>query len=140
MKKLFAWLLFLSLVMVGCSLKHSNPLDPEGHDITIPPTITGLTLNASAAGQQNKWVEVRWTRIKTSNTVKKYYIYQGLAYNSKYTKVQEVINPPASDTTSTLMWRDSNVIAREYFYKISSVNEQGLEGTLSPWRWVSVPQ
>jgi len=126
-----AYLIILSAVLVlsGCSLDRSNPLDPNANDIQVPPSITGLLLASNVAGTVN----IKCDRYAD---VSKYKIYRSLSYDGSYLMIAEVIQPGQNTKPEYV---DENVQPNGYYYyKVSGVNAQGLEGPISPYKGIRV--
>lgn len=127
--KLFTLILLLTSLLTACSLERKNPLDPLSNSgITVPQTVSNMILSSS-----NGKVNIQWTRL---NNVYKYYIYRSLSYNGQYVKISEIMNPLTGENMTYI--DDDVVINSVYFYKLSSVNIQGLEGHISNWKSVKV--
>ncbi len=131
MKKIFFPLLMISLLFCSCSLDRNNPLDPENNEsVTVPQQVTGLTLTSNGGV-----VYARWTRI---DEIKEYKVYRSLSYDGEFELIATIENP-ASGITEFVDYVDSDVqLNTYYYYKISAVSQQGLEGTISPYKWVKV--
>lgn len=147
MKKYIIILAIALIFFTGCSLKRSNPLDPNSHDINIPSEITNLVVTHSAAHTDNHWAQLTWDKLPTENA-DGYYIYRGQSYNGTYQRVQDLINPPnPSDSLAhPIVWVDSDIVPGDYYYKVSAHKRQGanssliLEGHISSWVYTRVPQ
>ncbi len=122
-------LIILIFLLTGCSLERNNPLDPLSNSgIVVPQMLSNITLSSS-----NGKVNIQWTRL---DNVHKYYIYRSLSYNGQYIKIAETFNP---QTGNFVTYIDNDVVINStYFYKLSSVNIQGLEGHISNWKSVKV--
>lgn len=127
-------ILFVSLFFYsGCSLDRNNPLDPKGNsNITEPPIVTGLMLQSISSTVLVKWHKAQ--------NIKEYYVYKSMTHNGIYERIA-VIPQSVSGDNQDISYIDSNVqIGIHYFYKISAVNEQGLEGRLSDYKGITVRQ
>ncbi len=134
--------ILLLLFSSACELKRSNPLDPNGNpEVIAPPHVVGLTASASSAGVSNRYVRLTWTKNLTNTDG--YYIYMGLAYNSEYIRIGTQLSPPVTDTLLTVTWIKYNMTPGDYYFKVSAYKSYGaagtLEGPLSPWEYVRVP-
>lgn len=132
-------LIMLIILLASCSLKRSNPLDPNGNeDIIVPEPVTGITYTTSSQNQIPCWVKITWTANNENNT-DGYYIYRGMGYYSSYALVGDV-------TTNEFMHSsadDPSVQPKiDYFYRISAYKicpEGKLEGRRSEPYWVRIP-
>ena len=141
MAKLFVkiMLILLTVFLDSCSLKRSNPLDPNGNeDIIVPEPVTGITYTTSSQNQIPCWVKITWTANNENNT-DGYCIYRGMGYYSSYTLVGDV-------TTNEFMHSsadDPSVQPKiDYYYRISAYKicpEGKLEGRRSEPYWVRIP-
>jgi hypothetical protein len=151
-------LVFLAIILIvsGCDLKRTNPLDPEQNiDIVAPPQIIWDAVRpatASPANAVSKYVELKWNKSQANTTG--YYLYMSMAYNSAYARVR--VNPfdPASPlvvignetgdpTAQTITHTQSYMVPGDYYFKVSAFKDYGndgiLEGPLSDWTYVRVP-
>ena len=141
MAKLFVkiMLILLTVFLGSCSLKRSNPLDPNGNgDIIVPEPVTGITYTTSSQNQIPCWVKITWTANNENNT-DGYYIYRGMGYYSSYALVGDV-------TTNEFMHSsadDPSVQPKiDFYYRISAYKicpEGKLEGRRSEPYWVRIP-
>jgi hypothetical protein len=162
MKQYILIIVVVILFVVGCTLKRSNPLDPNAHTLTIPQDITHLVITHSPAHTDNHWAQLSWDKLPTENA-DGYHIYRGQSYNGTYQRLDGtpgyplVINPPnPTDSLSNhyMIWIDgaqsasipNGIVPGDYYYKVSAYKRQGtsdstiLEGHLSPWVYTRVPQ
>lgn len=132
MKKVFY--LLLLLLLFGCGLKRSNPLDPEANsNIIIPEQVSGVVAYASPANVANKYVQISWSPNSNTNT-DGYYIYRGLSFFSAYVQVASVNYVNSYDHIS--------VLPGDYYYRVSAYKTYGggkLEGKQSAPVFVRVP-
>jgi len=130
----------LCLLVLSCSLRRSNPLDPVGNDeIIIPLPVTNVSATAqSVSGTNIRNVKINWSP-NSSNDTDGYYIYRGLAYNSSYARVGEVGRVDEFIHLNV----QPNRPGEGYYYKVSAykIYKDGrLEGRASfPPTWVFVP-
>ncbi|HOE90575.1 MAG TPA: hypothetical protein PKZ69_06415 [Candidatus Cloacimonadota bacterium] len=132
MKNIFktAALLLFIFTLSSCSLDRTNPLDPYGYeDITVPAMVQGILLSSTGGV-----VNIRWNR---AEYVSKYRIYRSQSYDGKYEIIEEVSNPSA-EAGNYVNTIDSNVTLMRYYYKLSAVNVQGLEGPRSAYKYILV--
>lgn len=145
MKKQIIILTILFVLMMGCTLKRTNPLDPTTHNINVPDDISNILITHSPAHASNYWVHLEWDKLATENT-SGYYIYRGQSYNGTYQRIQDVVNLPNTIGTPVPMTcDDTEVVPGDYFYKISAYKIQPgsalrLEGHISPYVYTRVPQ
>ncbi|MDD2332244.1 MAG: fibronectin type III domain-containing protein [Candidatus Cloacimonetes bacterium] len=136
MKKLLILLGITLLMTLSCSLRRSNPLDPNGdNDITVPLQVTDVTATAQSVPNSSiRSVVVSWTRNSVDNS-DGYYIYRSLGYYAEFALVGEVGN--IGEFTHL------NVLPGQYYYKVSAFkqySEGRLEGRASsPPTYVHVP-
>lgn len=121
-KKFF--LFFSFLLILSCELKHSNPLDPVGNDVTVPSIVTGIELMLYTNEANQIFIEVKWSDEGNAQIAQyNYNIYRGLSYYGVYEKVKSQSNSP---------FNDYDIISgNRYYYKMSAVNQEGLEGPFS---------
>ena len=131
-------LIMLITLIASCSLKRSNPLDPNGNgDIVVPEPVTGITHNTSSQHQNPCWVNIKWAANSASNT-DGYFIYRGIGYYSSFalvdsSRTNEYVHSSANDPT---------VQPGDYWYRISAYKtypEGKLEGRRSEPYWVRIP-
>ncbi|HNX00648.1 MAG TPA: hypothetical protein PLE74_08590 [Candidatus Cloacimonadota bacterium] len=148
MKKMIILILASLLMLLGCSLKRSNPLDPVAHPgLQIPQDITEIIATPSSTHTTDHWVRLSW-KWQNTQVADGYYVYRGQSYNGTYQRLATVTNTPVpSDTlSSSISWTDSPVVPGDYFYKLSAFKRQGsdsgsaLEGHISNYKYVRVPQ
>jgi fibronectin type 3 domain-containing protein len=115
----------------SCSLDRKNPLDPHGNDnIEVPLMVVGLELSSTGGV-----VNIRWQR---SEKVNKYRLYRSQSYDGAYELIQ-TIAMTGLETENTVTAVDDNVALQQYYYyKVSAVNVQGLEGPISSYKYVLV--
>lgn len=125
-------LLMLLISIFGCELEHSNPLDPAGSNETVPPVVTEISLRAAVDIANNRFVEISWNDNlgEISDDIAGYKIYRSLSYSGDYV---EISNPSSSPE------QDFEIIpGNRYYYKLSSVNNHGLEGYLSAPKSITI--
>ena len=131
-------LILLTAFLGSCSLKRSNPLDPNGNqDIVIPEPVTGITYTTSSQNYIPCSVTVSWTANSPYNT-DGYYIYRGLGYYSSFALVGDVKDTLFVHSSAN----DPTVRPGDYYYRVSAYNEypEGkLEGRRSEPKWVRIP-
>ena len=80
-------------------------------------------------------VNIRWQR---SEKVNKYRLYRSQSYDGAYELIQ-TIAMTGLETENTVTAVDDNVALQQYYYyKVSAVNVQGLEGPISSYKYVLV--
>ncbi len=130
-------------MLLSCSLDRSNPLDPNKHDINIPPLVENFHIDGTEIIQgdyvyiksTNKSVDMVWDNDVTG--VAGYYIYRSMAYDGLYILVATENHIPSDDNTQSCT--DTGLVPDSwYYYKISAYNDKGLEGYRSSWKltWV----
>ncbi len=120
MKKLAIILIIIGLVL-SCTLKRSNPLDPNNNEIEVPGEVNLYTLPVSSFNVVN----LRWDLL---NNVEGYYVYRSLNYNGLYDQIASEI-PDHGDTLGYYQDFGEGLISGSwYYYKVSGYNVQGLEG------------
>ncbi len=147
MKKFLFAALIVVIFLIGCSLKRTNPLDPNAQDITVPNDITNILISHSPAHATNYWVQLKWDKLPIENA-DGYYVYRGQSYNGTFQRIEDYINTPNStDSLAALsvIWADNSIVPGYYYYKISAYKKHGnppkiLEGHISPYAQTSVPQ
>ncbi len=129
-KFIFTIIILYSLFFNGCSLERSNPLDPKGNsDITEPRVISGFTVRSS-----NSIVYLNWDRIV--DQIAHYNVYRSLQYDGVF---EFRFSVPQSETSAIIEITETNVqLEAYYYYKVSAVNLQGLEGRLCEPKGVRV--
>lgn len=123
-KKLIPILLFI--LVVSCSLDHSNPLDPEKSGIPAPSEITGIHVVLDAQNHVN----ISWN---TQPEVDGYYIYRSFSEDGEYDKLSAL-------STTTSSYLDLITITNYHsWYKLSAyiiIEADSLEGIRSaPHTW-----
>jgi len=132
--------LIIFILLISCTLKRSNPLDPNGHDIDIPPnvvlTILGEYVESGDYTKSiNNYVEMEWNNDPSG--IDGYYIYRSMDHDGLYILVTTQNHIPSDEHIQT--YRDHDIVPGNwYFYKISAFNAEGLEGFRSNWKltWV----
>ncbi len=124
-------MMVLLCIINACSLDRTNPLDPENNqNVNVPQQVTGLTLTSYGGV-----VYAKWNRF---DNVSKYKLYRSLSHDGQFELIATIDNPSAG-ISEFVEYIDSNVQLRNYYYyKISAVSLQGLEGPISPYKWVKV--
>ncbi len=117
------------LLVISCSLKRNNPLDPLSSGIQAPNKVTGI--NISITEENN--VEIQWDAMNP-NYIDGYFIYRSQTYDGLYTIIFE---PNETDS----LYEDIDVIIPPnfYWYKMSAykiIENKKLEGYRSePRSW-----
>jgi hypothetical protein len=116
MKNLIMTMLMLSLAFAACNREVPNPLEnPSGPD--LPPTPTNLAIFTA-----DRELELTWS-VSDSAGISMYHIYSSDSLNGEY---------GLFDSTETTEYTATNLMnGRAYFYKVSVVNTEGIEGRLS---------
>ena len=132
MRNVYILIVLVAMLISACSLDRSNPLDPAGNsNIQEPPIATGIELLSS-----NSVVLISFNRVDSVNS---YYVYRSLTHNGVYERITEVNQ--VSNITPVVSHIDENVILGiYYFYKITCVTVEGLEGRFSEFKGVRVRQ
>jgi hypothetical protein len=161
MKKYLLLTLAMMIVLIGCTLKRSNPLDPNSHDIYIPGEITNIVITHSAAHTDNHWVQLKWDKLSAENA-DGYHVYRGQSYNGTcqrldgtqgYPLINNLPNPTDS-LPHPVIWIDpaqsvntpNGIVPGDYYYKVSAYRRLNpnsqlvLEGHISSWVYTRVPQ
>jgi fibronectin type 3 domain-containing protein len=125
MNKIFLALILFVMVL-SCSLEHSNPLDPENSGIDAPNEISGINVMLTT---QNH-VSLNWN---PQQNIDGYFIYRSFSEDGQFDR--EAI---LSNTTSS--YTDEITITNYHtWYKLSAyiiVEEDSLEGMRSdPKTW-----
>lgn len=114
-------LLIIYIVITGCSLDRNNPLDPRGNsDIEEPMIISGFT-----AISNNASVILKWDKL---DNMQEYRVYRSLQYDGIY-EFRLTVTQIESSTYIECIDNEVQVDVY-YYYKVSAVNKQGLEGKL----------
>ena len=124
MRKLRRKAILLSLICIififPACLERSNPLDPKGNsNIIVPPRVTSLRLQAAGTN-----VFLSWDRMEG---VKEYILYRSSTFRGDYEEIRPRI--PQPDDGTRVEFTDTGVMPGfPYFYDISAVSPEGLEG------------
>jgi len=134
-------------MLLSCSLDRSNLLDPNGHDINIPPLVENFQIDGEEVHSGDyvyikstgKSVEMSWDNDVTG--VAGYYIYRSMAYDGLYVLVGDENHIPSNENPPRQSFIDNDELIVPdswYYYKISAYNDKGLEGYRSNWKltWV----
>lgn len=131
-------------MLLSCSLDRSNLLDPNGHDINIPPLVENFHIEGEEVygddyiyiKSTNGSVDLVWDNDVTG--VAGYYIYRSMAYDGLYIQVADLYHIPSVENTQSFTDNSGLVPDSWYYYKISAYNDKGLEGYRSNWKltWV----
>lgn len=134
-------------MLLSCSLDRSNVLDPNGHDINIPPKVENFEIDGEEVvsgdyvyiKSTNGSVDMIWDN--DASGVSGYYIYRSMAYDGLYVRIVELNHIPSNEDPPTQTYTDNDELLvpdEWYYYKISAVNAQGLEGFRSSYKltWV----
>ena len=131
-------LIMLIILLASCSLKRSNPLDPNGNgDIVVPEPVTGISHTTSSQHQNPCWVNIKWVANSASNT-DGYFIYRGIGYYSSFSLVGDVKTNEFMHSSAD----DPTVRPGDYYYRVSAYKtypEGKLEGRRSEPYWVRIP-
>lgn len=123
------------LLLSACELERVNSLDPRNSNTAVPQQVTNIEITNSVPGADDKWVELTWS---VTQSAAKYYVYRALSYSGSYQNLvpDGILNPTGG---TTVLYRDTNVFSgNDYYYKISAVNEDGLEGSYSPPQYARI--
>lgn len=90
MKKVYL-ILFITLLMLGCGLDRSNPLDPGNGNINTPGLVTDISLTTSGQGATDKYVNISWNALGPG-LADGYYIYRSRSYNGTFQLITEIPN------------------------------------------------
>ncbi len=119
----------VGILMTSCALKRNNPLDPIGGDTIAPARVTGLFVPEYSNGSVN----LSWD---AQDIAESYYIYRSHTYDGFYNLVEAVIATEADSLTVTHESFDDVMISGEwYFFIVSAVNAEGLEGQRSLYQF-----
>ncbi len=134
--KYFFIFVFVTVLLISCSLERSNPVDPQNNpDIKEPGEVSDINLTPSTSSSVIKFMEIEWNSIPD---IDGYYIYRARTYDGEYIRVDnnggdQGISP------ETMYYRDTEVQADElYYYRISAyknIEEFILEGRRSTPRY-----
>jgi fibronectin type 3 domain-containing protein len=128
--KLTVYLLMIIFFLItGCTLDRKNPLDPRGNsDIEEPMIISGFSVTTSNAS-----VMLRWDKL---DDIREYKVYRSLQYDGIY---EYRLTATQIESVSVIECIENDVqIETYYYYKVSAVNKQGLEGKLCEPKGVRV--
>ena len=105
--------IILLLLIISCSLKRNNPLDPLNSGVQAPNKVTGI--NISITEEDN--VEIQWDTMNP-NYIDGYFIYRSQTYDGLYSIIFE---PDETDS----LYEDIDVIIPPnfYWYKMSAFKE-----------------
>ncbi len=135
MKKILILIVSITIILIACDLKRTNPLD----GIEPPPNISFKDISKLGSGED---VSVRITWYKEDTTiVDGYYLYKSLTYDGKYFRIKVEPNSSSNDSTQYCYDYDVKVDRPHLFYKISAYKYivsagDTLEGRLSEPEWV----
>ena len=119
-------LLVLFILIISCSLEHSNPLDPENSGIEAPAEITGIIITLTS---QNH-VTISWNPLFDING---YYVYRSFSEDGQYETPIEISSSESS------YFDEITVTNYNCWYMISAykiIDEEILEGMRSaPQTW-----
>ncbi len=120
--KILIILTLLTILIASCSLDRSNPLDPDGHDITAPLKVTGLIIPDFSYQSVN----LTWD---AQAGVPTYYIYRSHTYDGFYIRVDTVYTTAVDTITVSGEDFDEELLSGEWYaYKVAGVTEENLEG------------
>ncbi|MCF7920299.1 MAG: hypothetical protein K9N06_10355 [Candidatus Cloacimonetes bacterium] len=128
MKNLLFFLIALML-LGGCAMKRSNPLDPVENDILVPNEVIGIDVSHS----QSDEISITWV---SQDDADGYYIYRCMSIDGYYALLADgTINDGQSDSFID----DSIIPGNWYYYKMSAfveIDGRRLEGWRSgPKTW-----
>jgi len=130
--KLLIIISLLGFIVASCALDRSNPLDPDGNDITAPVKVTGLSIPEYSYQSVN----LSWD---AQIGIPTYYIYRSPTYDGLYVRVDTVyvavadsLNEP---TVSGEDFDEELLSGTWYAYKVSAVTEEKLEGERSNFKF-----
>ena len=138
----FALLLILPLLL-SCSLRRDNPLDPLGNpDVVIPGDISGLNVTSFGSNTASPYVDLEWDSNSTYNT-DGYYVYRSLGYYNKYAIVATVDHATGGGRQSYThsSENDGSVAPGDYWYAIAAFKSYSggtLEGRMSAPKFVRI--
>ncbi len=122
MDRFYSWIeyrpvLFAALLLLGLYGCDDKPTGINVGDSTFPPKPTNLTIKVGD-GQ----ITLQW-QIENAEVIRKFNVYRGDSLNATYLFL---------DSTLTTQYTDKEVQnGREYFYRVTSVNTNGLESLSS---------
>ena len=91
MKKLLFALIF-AIILSGCGLKRSNPLDPIENDIKVPNEVIGIDVSHSNPNE----ISISWV---AQDDADGYYIYRCLSIDGYYSRIDNgVLHPKEVDS------------------------------------------
>ncbi|OPX28834.1 MAG: hypothetical protein B1H06_02475 [Candidatus Cloacimonas sp. 4484_143] len=126
MMKKILFLIYISILLVSCSLDRDNPVDPHQGYIRIPPQVTNIFVI-----EQNNFVSISWDGIED---IDGFYLYRSMSYDGYYELLQDLEN-----TVTLFEDTDVDIVNNFYWYKLSAyttVGEDRLEGIRSePHSW-----
>jgi len=108
----------LFITSCGLKLDRKNPLDPHGGGLGAPEKVIVYELPLSSSGS----VLLQW---HPQNDADGFRIYRSLSYNGNYDLIETEL------TGDDVSFEDigSDLVSETwYYYKVSAVNETGLEG------------
>lgn len=109
----------LVILLASCAfeLNRKNPLDPQGNGAEAPEKVIVEELPTSSVGS----IQISWILQEDADQFR---IYRSLSYNGNYLLTGTVTGDESSyeDIGGDL------ISGTWYYYKVSAVNEDGLEG------------
>ena len=127
MMKKILFLIYISILLVSCSLDRDNPVDPHQSNIRVPQQVTNIFVV-----KQHNSVSISWDNIEE---IDGFYLYRSMSYGGYYELLQDLEN-------TVTVFEDTNVEIADnifYWYKLSAytiVGEDRLEGIRSePHSW-----
>lgn len=116
-------LILLIIILAGCSLERSNPLDPVQNNVEVPSNVIGIDVSKSSSEK----IEITWTAQTDADG---YYVYRSMSIDGYYQRIdKDQINSGGIES-----YTDMEIIPGNwYYYKMSAykwVDNRRLEG----WR------
>jgi len=140
--KIIIFLFIILTILLSCSLDRSNVLDPNGHDINIPPLVENFHIDGDEIDldgfiyikSTNGSVDMIWDN--DASGVSGYYIYRSMDHDGLYILVADLNHIPSNEEHQTQSFTDNTGLVPDswYYYKISAFNDKGLEGYRSSWK------
>ncbi len=125
--------------LFSCSLERNNPLDPKNNKSSFTPkAVSNLNVSYSFS---KEIVEIDWD---DDDTAFDFYVYRSLSYDGHYVRI-DGNSPPSTDSKYDDNGQNDDGSGgvlhsgKRYFYKVSAVNSDGLEGPISNFRDILIP-
>lgn len=110
----FIIMLIILSLLSACGLDRSNPLDPASGNITTPSLVTGIDLSSSGQGAQEKFIDITWTSLNSSEA-DGYFIYRSRSYDGSFDLIKVMYGSEQNN------YRDRyKIVTGQYFYKMSA--------------------